>query len=254
MTAPPTARRPRASTDPVDVVLFDEIGSYGVPALEFVDQLRAARGRPVVVHVSSPGGDLVHGLTMHYALREHDAPTTAYIGPLCASAATIVALGCNTRITAPGGQWMVHRPWVGTVGDVDDHRAAVEVLSRFGAVINDLYAERAGGTSAEWDRITTAETWFSADESVTAGLSHRVGTAVPVEASARRRLHALRADYRDRSRVAAAVRTATTHGMVAAARRSRTPDVAQLVLDGVRDGMRPDLAALVAGGIRAGVR
>ena len=128
------------------------------------------------------------------------------------------------------------------------------MLSGFGTVLNDLYAERAGGTSAEWDRITAAETWFSAAESVTAGLSHRVGDAVPVEAAARRRLQALRADYRGRGRVAAAVRTATAHGLVAAARRARTPDVAELVRQGVHDALRPNLAELVAAGIRDGVQ
>lgn len=253
MPAPPTTR-PRASSGPVELHLLTEIGDWGVTAAEFIGQLRDAAGRDVVLHVSSPGGDLVDGLAMHHALRAYSGHTTAHITALCASAATVVALGCDERVTAPGGQWMCHRPWRGTIGDIDDHRAAVDMLSRFGTVLNDLYAERAGGTSAEWDRITAAETWFSAEQSVTVGLSHRVGAAAPVEAAARRRLQALRADYRGRSRVAAAVRTATTHGLVAAARRSRTPNVADLVRQGVHDALRPNLVELVAAGIRDGAR
>jgi hypothetical protein len=116
---------------------------------------------------------------------------------------------------------MVHRPWTQTVGNVDDHRAAIEILTRAGGVLAELYAERCGGTVARWAAVLAGgDTWFSAREALDAGLTHRIGEATPVAASAARRLRACQADYRDCGKVAAAVRTATEHGITAAARRA----------------------------------
>jgi hypothetical protein len=88
-----------------------------------------------------------------------------------------------------------------------------------------------------------SETWPSASEAVTAGLAHRVGDAEPVSALARSRRRTARNAYTGRQRIAAAVRTATAHGVTAAARRRRdVDDVAALV----RASLRPSLSALVA--------
>jgi ClpP class serine protease len=102
MTTTRTLARP-ASAPPVELYLFAEVGAWGVTADQFVAELRAVRGRDVVLHISSPGGDLLDAIAMFNALRQHNGRTTAYISALCASAATVVALGCDDRVTSPRG-------------------------------------------------------------------------------------------------------------------------------------------------------
>ncbi|MFC9769094.1 ATP-dependent Clp protease proteolytic subunit, partial [Rhodococcus jostii] len=77
-----TARRDwytiRAQTPsaPAEVLIYDEIGWYGVTATDFVKDLESLDGDEIVVRINSPGGDVYDGIAILNALRGHKATIT----------------------------------------------------------------------------------------------------------------------------------------------------------------------------------
>lgn len=85
-------------------------------------------------------------------------------------------------IMGPGSQLMVHEAWVFTEGDAAFLRSEADRLDKMSDSMASLYAKRAGGDFDEWRALVAAETWFTAEEAVEAGLADRVdGDDPPAE-------------------------------------------------------------------------
>ena len=57
---------------------------------------------------------------------------------------------------------------------MNDMHAIIERLDSASATIADIYAAKTGTDAATWRAAMDAETWFSADEALAAGLVDRV--------------------------------------------------------------------------------
>ena len=156
-----------------ELVLFGDVG-YEVQASRVVAELAEVRG-DVLVRINSYGGDIYEGLAIMNALRSHDGEVTARVEGLAASAASIIAIGGADRVEmTTGAELMVHLPWVETPGNPDELRKTADDLDRTARSMADLYAEKAGGEPDVWLDMMRAETWFSAQEAVDAGLADAV--------------------------------------------------------------------------------
>jgi hypothetical protein len=108
-------------------------------------------------------------------LRQHQARVVCTVDSVAASAAGFIAVGASDElIVAENAEIMAHLPWVMTVGDSADMRKAADRLDQIGQNIASIFAERAGGDVADWMDVLTAETWWSAQEAVDAGIADRV--------------------------------------------------------------------------------
>lgn len=154
-----------------EVFIYDEIGGWGILAADFVQELQAADASTINVRISSPGGSVFEALAMYASLKNLDAAVNCIIDGLCASAATVVAMAGDTITTAPGSMWMVHDPLGQVYGNAADMKQMMELLDKTGANIAEIYAARAGGTAEEWRTTMQAETWYTAEEAVSAGLA-----------------------------------------------------------------------------------
>lgn len=181
---PPAAAGPRRwyrmelddDDDQATVYLYGAIGGWwgGVDASEFVRELAALDVATIDLYVNSPGGDVFDGVAMLNALRRHKARVVAHVDGLAASAASYVIQGADEVIMGRNSELMIHDAWGFVMGNAQDMRAEADVLDRLSANIADVYAEAAGGTAADWRAAMLAETWYSADEAVDAGLADRV--------------------------------------------------------------------------------
>ena len=159
------------------LLLYGEIG-WEVRASEFVPAIDAVTDSHIDLHISSPGGDVFEALTIMNALKEHPATKTVYIDGLAASAASFIAVGIGGEvIMRPGAEMMIHNAQGGAWGDMNDMHAIIERLESASATIADIYAAKTGTDAAEWRAAMDAETWFSADEALAAGLVDRVEAA-----------------------------------------------------------------------------
>lgn len=159
------------------VFLYDEVGLFGVSASEFTKDLRAIKAPTIDLHVSSPGGDIFDGMAIYNAIRTHPATVNVHIDGLAASAASFIAQAGDRISIARNAQMMVHEGHAVCAGDAADMRKCAGLLDKCSDNIASIYSERAGGTVEHWRNVMRAETWYTADEAVRAGLADEVSGA-----------------------------------------------------------------------------
>jgi ATP-dependent protease ClpP protease subunit len=164
------AIRDEADEERARVDLYDAIGWDPTPA-EFVRDLRAIDAPIIELHINSPGGFVFDGLTIYNALRDHPARVEAIVDGLAASAASWIFQAGDTRTMNRHTQLMIHDGLMLTIGNEQDHLDSADVLGRISDEIAAMYAERGGGTVDDWRDAMRAETWYSAQEAVDAGLA-----------------------------------------------------------------------------------
>ncbi|WP_253449254.1 ClpP-like prohead protease/major capsid protein fusion protein [Halomonas sp. Y3] len=149
---------------------------YDVIDAALAQQVRSSLsgGKPVTVHINSPGGSVTDALAIYDALRSHKGKVTARVDGLAASAATLVMLAADEIEMAKHSLLMVHNPWTAAMGDAGEMRKVAESLDKHAAEMVTLYAERTGQERGKIEAIMGAETWFNAEEAVAAGFAHRV--------------------------------------------------------------------------------
>ncbi len=160
------------------VDIYDEIDwLWGVTSRDFRNELKALPDSvsTIDLHINSPGGDVYEALAIMNTLRQHDAKVITTVDGYAASSAGFIAVGASDElIMAKNAELMAHLPWALMVGDAEDMRKMAEDLERIGKNIASIFADRAGGTVDEWMAVLTAETWWSAQEAVDAGIADRV--------------------------------------------------------------------------------
>lgn len=165
-----------ATTAQIDI--YDEIDWYwGVSAVDFRNALKALGDgiSTIDLHINSPGGDVYEAIAIMNTLRQHEARVETTVDGIAASSAGFIAVGASdTLAVAENAEIMAHLPWAIAVGDAADMRKMADDLERIGKNIASIFSGRAGGTVGEWMDILTAETWWSAQEAVDAGIADKV--------------------------------------------------------------------------------
>lgn len=161
-----------------DVYVYDEIGCYGISAKEFVRDLRAVSAPLINLHVNSPGGDVFDGVAIYNSLKQHKAAVHVFIDGIAASSASFIAQAGDRVVMAPSATMMIHEPYGLAMGDAGTMAKMAGTLDKVGDTIASIYAERAGGTEAEWRQRMQAETWYRAQEAVSAGLADEMSSSM----------------------------------------------------------------------------
>ena len=161
--------------EPAALYIFDEINPmWGIGAQEVVDQLKTIDASAIDVHINSPGGNVFDGIAIMNALRNHKASITVKVDGLAASIASVIAMAGDSIVVSLGAQMMVHNPSGFAMGDAKTMRELADTLDKSRASIASIYADRAGGTTDAWGTAMDAETWYTAQEAVDAGLADKV--------------------------------------------------------------------------------
>lgn len=158
--------------DPID----DWGGDWGVSAKEFSGALAALPEdtHTIRLHINSPGGQVFEAVAILNQLRAHPAKVVAVVDGLAASAASFLAAGADELIMGANTQLMIHDAWGITIGDATDMRKAGDLLDRLSNNIASIYAAKAGGSTEDWRTAMLAESWYSADEALAAGLADSI--------------------------------------------------------------------------------
>lgn len=169
----------RAEGSATRIDVYDEIGDGspygdGVSAKDFAAQLSAVKG-PLDVHINSYGGSVKDGIAITSAIRSHKGPKRTIVDGMACSAASVIMQAGDERIVQPGAMVMIHDASIGLVGNAAEMQKAAAELDKFSDNIAQVYADRAGGTPAQWRTAMRDETWYTADEAVDAGLADKVG-------------------------------------------------------------------------------
>ncbi|RPE40265.1 ATP-dependent Clp endopeptidase proteolytic subunit ClpP [Streptomyces sp. Ag109_O5-1] len=166
----------RNDAGPTRVDIYDEIGGSwlfgGVSAADFVAELAQING-DLEVHINSPGGDVFDGLAIYNSLAQRPGNVTTVVDGLAASAASFIAQAGKVRTIAPGAMMMIHDAAGACYGNASDMRELADLLDKVSDNLASIYADRTGRADG-WRDAMKAETWYTADEAVAAGLAHRV--------------------------------------------------------------------------------
>ena len=167
----------------VELFIYDFIGERGITSAAFVAELRAIRANKILLRVNSVGGDIFDGIAIRNALIEHPASIETHVDGIAASTASWIALAGSPVIMAQSSAMMIHEPFNVVMGDAATMRKQADVLDLFAAEIGKLYAAKAGGTPSEWRDRMRAETWYTAEEAVAAGLADEVAAVAQAAAT-----------------------------------------------------------------------
>lgn len=160
-----------------EILLYGPIGpdfwepENAITAKSVMAQLSEISG-DVTVRISSGGGDVYTGIDIMTALKNHDGEVTVIVESLAASAASFIAVGGADRVLMrESSEMMVHRAWSLVEGNADDVRKTLSDLERQDNKLAAIYAGKAGGEIQDWLDAMSAETWYTAEEAVAAGLA-----------------------------------------------------------------------------------
>lgn len=154
-----------------EVYIYDEIGMWGQSASDFIAELSQVSAGSIDLHLNSPGGEVFDGIAIYNALKSHPANVTVYVDSLAASIASVIAQAGDHIVMRQGAQMMIHDAAGLCFGNADDMRGMADLLDRQSDNIAGFYAGRAGGTAKQWRTKMAAETWYTAEEAVAAGLA-----------------------------------------------------------------------------------
>jgi ATP-dependent protease ClpP protease subunit len=156
------------------ISIYGDIGAWGITAASFMEELKAVDAPEIRLSLNSPGGDAYDGLAINNALRSHRAKVIVQVDSIAASIASVIAMAGDRVIMSPHSQMMIHDAATVAQGNPEELREMADFLDRQSDNIAAVYAERAGGTKAQWRKRMQAETWYFADEAVAAGLADEV--------------------------------------------------------------------------------
>ena len=174
----------RARGTGAEVLIYDEIGAYGVSAKGFLAELGALPdGVPIDLRLNSPGGSVFDAVAIFNALTRHTGTITVWIDGIAASAASYVAMAGDEIVMPENAFLMIHDPSglvMGTAADMRDMAATMDKIA--GSMVRG-YAARSGKSEEEIASLMAAETWFDAKDALDAGLATRMVEPVRIAAS-----------------------------------------------------------------------
>lgn len=124
------------------------------------------------IHVNSPGGDVVSGLSIIAAMRSMNAFIHVHIDGLAASMAAVIAIAADRISMQDYGKIMIHNPYPS-----DKEAKMNDKLSKALASLTDTLQtilSRRGCKKEKIASLMSAETWFTAEEAKTEGLIDKI--------------------------------------------------------------------------------
>jgi ATP-dependent Clp endopeptidase proteolytic subunit ClpP len=168
--------------DSTDVYIFNEIGTYGITAQDFISDIKDLKDTPINLHINSIGGDVFDGMAIYNVIKRREARTIVYIEGIAASIATVIALGADEVIMAENSLFMIHNAWGGAMGEAKDMRKTAATLEKISDELTDIYMKKTGLSYEVLAEMMDEETWLSAKEAYDYGFIDIISDSIKVAA------------------------------------------------------------------------
>tara|TARA_R100001463_G_scaffold63049_1_gene115987 strand:- start:559 stop:1575 length:1017 start_codon:yes stop_codon:yes gene_type:complete len=172
----------KKSTKVVDVYIFDEIGSFGMNAQSFIEEIKEYKNSAINLHINCVGGDVFDGMAIYNILKKRTAKTTVYIEGIAASMGSVIALAADRVVMAENSLFMIHNAWGGAMGEAKEMKKTAALLDKISGEIADIYVKK---TNLPLDRVKEMmdeETWLNADEALELGFIDSISDAIKMAA------------------------------------------------------------------------
>ena len=174
----------RARASGTEVLIYDEIGAYGVSAKGFLAELGALPDDAAIdLRLNSPGGSVFDAVAIYNALKRHAGDITVWIDGIAASAASYIAMAGDTIVMPENAFLMIHDPSGLVMGTAEDMRSTAEALDKVKGSLIQGYAAKSGKSDDEIAILMAAETWLDAEDALDLGFIDRIAEPVKLAAS-----------------------------------------------------------------------
>jgi ATP-dependent Clp protease protease subunit len=136
----------------------------------FKDELLAGND-PVVIWISSPGGDCTAASQIYSMLMDYKNDVTVKIDGIAASAASVIAMAGTKVLMAPTAMMMIHNPATAAFGDHVDMEKAIEMLDEVKESIINAYEIKTGLSHAQLSHMMDDTTWMNAKKAIELGFA-----------------------------------------------------------------------------------
>lgn len=148
-----------------------------------VSQLDSSK--PLNVYIDSLGGSFYDAISMYHTLSNYKGHTTAIYSGLCASAATIVAAGCNEIVMTDASAILIHKVmnYVDIEGylngdDIQDIITQLKKVKKdtdtLSSLAASIYAKKTGKTVEEMLKQMKSDSWILPEDAMQLGLVDRI--------------------------------------------------------------------------------
>jgi ATP-dependent protease ClpP protease subunit len=142
--------------------------------------LLEASGQPVVLNISSEGGDVFEGLSMADLISSYPGEVTAKGIGIVASIATVVMLAADKSLMSKNGFFMIHNCWGMSMGNKEEMQKMIDLYEKVDEQMLNIYVAKIknSGKLVDGDikktkkmvaEMMTAETWMTAQEALNYG-------------------------------------------------------------------------------------
>lgn len=142
--------------------------------------LLEASGQPVVLNISSEGGDVFEGLSMADLISSYPGEVTAKGIGIVASIATVVMLAADKSLMSKNGFFMIHNCWGMSMGNKEEMQKMIDLYEKVDEQMLNIYVAKIknSGKLVDGDikktkkmvsEMMTAETWMTAQEAYNYG-------------------------------------------------------------------------------------
>lgn len=145
--------------------LYDWLGIEATSPNDIITVLDKANGEDVEIDINSGGGDIFAGSEIYTALRSYKGSVNINIVGLAASAASVIAMAGNSKIS-PTGLFMIHNVSSYASGDHNALEHQASTLRVADQSIANAYKSKTGMSDKELLSFMDKETWLSAEQAV----------------------------------------------------------------------------------------
>lgn len=159
---------------PVDWWTGEPIEGDFIVAKEFIEDLDRLNGyKNVTFRINSYGGDSTSGILLHNRIKAMQAHTTAIIDGVAMSAASIIAVACDTVKMNPASLLMIHKNWMFMFGgyNADNLQEPLNMLNGYDNAAAAAYAKKSGKTDKQCLKMMADVTYLTGREAVEQGFA-----------------------------------------------------------------------------------
>lgn len=173
-----------ASNGKAEVSIYDEIGAWGISAKQFKQDLNAlGKITDLTIYFNTPGGSVVDGMAMYNMLKALKVKKIGVVEGMAASMGSFLLTAMDEVHTPRNSLIMIHMPHGPAYGTAEEIEKTVALYRKLQALMVQAYSGMMGLSEEETAALMNAETWYTGEEAVAAGLSHKVLDEIELRAS-----------------------------------------------------------------------
>lgn len=139
----------------------------------FREELESSQG-DITVWINSPGGDVFAAAQIYNMLMDYQGNVTVKIDGLAASAASVIAMAGTEVLMSPVAMMMIHNPMTVAIGDSNEMKRAIDMLSEVKESIINAYEIKTGLSRAKISHLMDAESWFNSKKAIELGFADKI--------------------------------------------------------------------------------